>query len=480
MSSQPYRVLLAIFTLICSLASVIAAEPIALSVDFEKTNGVIRALNGINKGPLGPGGLIDLTAEQRALGIPYTRLHDCYWPNPYVVDIHCVFPDFSADPARPGSYDFRLTDEYIAAVRAAGEQIVYRLGESIEHTTVKRFAHPPADFAKWSDICLGIIRHYNEGWAGGFHDGIRYWEIWNEPENRPAMWSGTDEDYFRLYRVASTRIKRAFPDLKVGGPAVGASGQFVNGQFQPTAFVTGFLDLCRKESLPLDFFSWHCYTADPSELVARARAIRRLLDDRGFTNTESHLNEWNYLPGNSWAAMSRDASALVRQRFYSEMAGAPGAAFIATALIELQDAPLDMANLYHGELGAFGLFNEFGMPQKNYFALRAFHELLQTPVRVRSSGSVRGKLAVAAGMDGDGKTAAVLISNFADSRSDVRLELQHLTWAGGTTCELWMVDATHSFNLVKTETLQPSKTVVEFRLPKPAVALIKLRSAAEK
>ena len=58
--------------------------------------------------------------------------------------------------------------------------------------------HPPADAAKWAAICVGIIRHYNEGWANGFHHGIRYWEIWNEPENRPAMWTGTDEDYLAL------------------------------------------------------------------------------------------------------------------------------------------------------------------------------------------------------------------------------------------------------------------------------------------
>jgi xylan 1,4-beta-xylosidase len=349
----------------------VAAEAAAeVAVDFGRAAGVIRPLHGINKGPIAPGGLIDLTAPLRALHLPSARLHDCHWPNPDVVDIHAVFPNFDADPALASSYDFALTDEYLAAARRTGAEIIYRLGESIEHTTTKRFAHPPKDFEKWTAICLGIIRHYNEGWAGGARHNIRYWEIWNEPENRPAMWSGSDDDYFRLYRVAATAIKQRYPNLKVGGPAVGYSGHFVNGVFRPGAFVTNFLSYCRREALPLDFFSWHCYTADPVEITRRAHAIRRLLDDYGFTKTESHLNEWNFLPGHTWKPLSRSSAPEVRQRFYEEMSDAAGGAFIATTLIELQDSPVDAGNLFHGELGGFGLFNEFGVPQKNYHALR--------------------------------------------------------------------------------------------------------------
>src|SRR5262245_2833949 len=133
------RFALRLFAFLTVAAHAAAPERVLLQPDFSKAAGVIRPLHGANKGPLGPGGLIDLSPEHRDLGIPLTRLHDCYWPNPYVVDIHAVFPNFAADPARPESYDFRLTDEYIAAVHATGAQIVYRLGESIEHTTIKRF-----------------------------------------------------------------------------------------------------------------------------------------------------------------------------------------------------------------------------------------------------------------------------------------------------------------------------------------------------
>ena len=460
---------------LCLLVVSARAEDAALSADFSVHTGTIRALHGINKGPLVPGGIFDLIKEQGELGIPYTRLHDCGWPNPYVVDHHAVFPNPKADPALAESYDFRLTDEYLAAVHKTGAEPIYRLGESIEHTGVKRYVYPPEDMEKWAEVCIGIIRHYNEGWANGFHYNIRYWEIWNEPENRPAMWSGTDEDYLRLYRIAATAIKKQFPSVRVGGPAVGASGSFIKGEFLPTEFTAHFLTMCRKENVPLNFFSWHCYTADPSELIARSWAIRRLLDSKGFTETESHLNEWNFLPGNSWKPITKLGTPSDRELFYANMAGAQGAAFIATALLELQDAPVDVCNLFHGEVGSFGLFTEQGVPLKAYHALSAFHALLKTPRRVETQGAAAGKLGFVAGLSNDGREAAMLVSNFADSRSDVVLNWKGFGWTGGVTVEIQAVDAKMEFSDRRLERMTGEHSTVRLTLRAPALALIRLR-----
>lgn len=451
------------------------ADEAVLNADFSVPTGKIRALHGINKGPLAPGGIFDVIQEQKELGVPFTRLHDCGWPNPYVVDHHVVFPDANADPTLPESYDFRLTDEYIAAVRATGAEPIYRLGESIEHTSVKRYVHPPANPEKWAAICLGIIRHYNEGWANGHRYNIRYWEIWNEPENRPAMWSGTDDDYLRLYRTAALAIKKEFPALKVGGPALGASGNFVDGEFRPTDFADRFIAMCRKENVPLNFFSWHCYTDNPSELVARSRAIRRFLDSKGFTDTENHLNEWNYLPGNSWKPISKNRPALERERFYREMAGAAGAAFITTSLLELQDTPLDVANFFHGELGGFGLFSEQGVPLKAWQGLRAFQALNETPRRVAMDGAVPGKLACAAGLSADGRTATMLVSNFADPRADFTIAWQNFAWTGGVTAEIRIVDSTNDYANTRMETVLSDKGLLRLKLPAPGIAVVRLR-----
>lgn len=452
-----------------------AAESVELGVDCARVGKPLRALQGVNKGPLAAGGLLDVTEPLRALGIPLTRLHDCHWPNPDVVDMHVVFPDPNADPELPESYDFRLTDEYLAAVRATGSDLVYRLGESIEHTTVKRFVHPPKDPERWARAALGIIRHYNEGWANGFHYHIRYWEIWNEPENRPAMWSGTDADYYRLYHTAARAIKARYPDVKVGGPAVGYSGKFVDGKFQPSDFVSAFLSGCRHEKVPLDFFSWHCYTDDASEPAQRARAVRQLLDAEGFNRTESHLNEWNFLPDGKWDGGARTASPAVRQRFYAEMAGASGAAFLATALLQLQEAPLDAANLFHGEVGGFGLFSEHGVPNRCYDALLAFREMQECPRSVAVQGAVPGQLALAAGLPADKRSLRVLVSNYRLPSGDFRLRVAHLPWNGDAVYQVQRLDTEHALSPISPETSLAADGTLELSLKAPAVALVTLR-----
>lgn len=453
--------------------------PGVINLDFAKTQGRFRLLHGINKGPLGAGGLLDVSEPLRALAIPHIRLHDCHWPVPDVVDMHVVFPNANADPERAENYDFRLTDEYLAAAHAVGAQIIYRLGESIEHTSVKRFVHPPKNAEKWAAAALGVVRHYNEGWANGFRYNIRYWEIWNEPENRPAMWSGTDADYFHLYRVTARKLKARYPDLKIGGPAVGNSGALTQGVFQPSPFVTAFLEFCRKEKLPLDFFSWHCYTADPAELAVRAKGIRRLLDSYGFTHTESHLNEWNYLPDNRWDGATRSAAPAARQKFSERMAGAEGAAFLAAALVKLQDAPVEVGNLFHGEAGSFGIFTEHGVPMKNYYALLAFKELAAAQQRVMLPDTLPAGLEMGAGIAADRQSATVLISHADAQTRTITLALQNLPWKHSIIVDVKRLDA--ALDLTPIERSQPlgADHRLDLSLKGASVSLITLRPAAQ-
>lgn len=444
-----------------------------IAIDFGLTNGLLRPLHGVNRGPLVAGGIVDLTERHRELGIPFNRLHDSHWPNSDVVDIHSVFPDSAADPANAGNYQFAFTDEYLLGVRQTGAEIIYRLGESIEHTRIKRYVHPPKDPERWAAVCLGIIRHYNEGWADGMRLGIRYWEIWNEPENRPVMWTGTDDQLLRLYKTTARAIRQHDPKLKVGGPGFGYTGSFVDGRFETSSFVSNFLATCRQEEVPLDFFSWHCYTDDPGELVARAKAIRSLLDANGFQKTESHLNEWNYLPQKSWTPLLRSAAPEVRQAAYGTMSGHAGAAFIAASLIRLQDAPVDVCNLFHAETGAFGLFTEQGVPLPNFHAVRAFRDLLHTPSRVHASAP--GNYSVAAGVATSRRHAQVLIASFGGN-STLQVTLKNLPWDGTTTAEVRMVTTNQMFRPVPHRL---EHQAIQLNFEGAGVALISLRQAEE-
>ena len=419
--------LITLLTVLCAGAAPAADTTVRFQVDCTKETGRIRPLHGGNCGPLQTGGLIDLSAYHKELGIPLTRLHDCHWPNPDVVDVHVVFPDFTKDPADPKSYDFARSDDYVAAVVKTGSKIVYRLGESIEHAPRKVHVNPPGDAERWAQVCVGIIRHYNEGWADGFRHDIQYWEIWNEPENRPAMWTGGDEEYLRLYEVTAKAIKSQFPNLKAGGPSLGYTGRVVDGGFEPSPFLLKFLSHCRDRKLPLDFFSWHLYTNDPRECVTRALGIRRVLDENGFRDAESHLNEWNYLPDNDWSPMSLKGQGEPREKFYARMTGAEGAAFAAAVLLNLQDAPVDAANYFTADNQPLGLFSLHGVPHKTFHAFKAFRMLLDTPERLPVTGRAEG-LSACAGTDEKRSAVQVLVANPTAKPARCEIVFDSLPW----------------------------------------------------
>ncbi len=454
--------------------AVVVSGAAELTVDFSQTNGVIRPLHGANMGPLCYRGMVDLSAYHRELAVPLTRLHDVVWVNYDAVDVSTIFRVFRNDPALPDSYEFAATDDYIAAVVKTGSSVLYRLGESIEHTPRKYRVHPPGDFGKWADICCAIIRHYNEGWAKGFRYNIRYWEVWNEPENQPDMWTGTDDQYFKLYEVAAKAIKARWPDLKVGGPSLGYTGEFKDGQFKAGDFLLRFLRHCRDRQVPLDFFSWHRYASDPPDYARRARALRQLLDEHGFMKTESHLNEWNYLPNEDWRPMMKEGQGLMREQWSAEIGGPKGAAFAAWALISLQDAPVDAANFYTAEVQMFGMFTLNGVPRKNFYAFKAFRTLLDTPRRVKTPPCEPGQIAVCAGLNPQNTRAAILLSNFSTTDGAPDLMVRGLPWSAQTGFELYLVDASHDFQLARRAMLGTDGRLALPELKTPGVALLKL------
>lgn len=345
---------------------------------------------------------------------PRSRLHDaCYpWGWDRFVDVPNIFPDFEADVNDPASYNFYFTDEYIASIIKTGTQIVYRLGVSIEWASIKKTSIPPKDNQKWAEICEHIIRHYNEGWAEGFYYGIEYWEIWNEPEN-PPMWQGTKEQFFELYKTASIHLKKCFPNLKFGGYAsCGFYAAFREncGEFQKS-FLTWFDDflvMVKEYGCPLDFYTWHIYTDSVDEIRASQLYIREHLDAMGFTETESHLNEWNY--GAEGGG-------------FEQMDTMVGASFCASAMIAMQDCGIDMGMYYmaDGGLRYCGLTNlrtrEF-TATAHVFA--AFNRLFLASDRLET---VKKDNAPDILVAGDQNMTCVLLSTYNKNAQDVIVQL---------------------------------------------------------
>ena len=231
-------------------------------VDFDSALGPVRPLHQAGQPPLP---LSEIGWGEKMFhylpeaGIRYSRLHDtggAYGGGKFV-DITNLFRDFNADENDPKSYDFTFTDLLLEKMATNGIAPFFRLGETIEnHAHIRRYrTFVPADKQKWARVCEHVVRHYNEGWANGYRYNIEYWEIWNEPdftaEAWNPMWSGTPEDLYDLYEVTATHLKKCFPHLKIGGPALTTCG---------SKYAEKFLKYCMENEAPLDFFSWHSYT----------------------------------------------------------------------------------------------------------------------------------------------------------------------------------------------------------------------------
>jgi xylan 1,4-beta-xylosidase len=452
----------------------VASGAAEITVDCAKELGAVKRVQGLNAGPVSEQGMVDVSAYYKAMRVPLVRLHDCNWPNPDVVDVHAVFPNFAADENDPASYDFLRTDEYVRSVLATGAGIVYRLGESIEHGKDKRRCRPPADPEKWARACAHIVAHYNDGWANGFKYGIRYWEVWNEPENRPSCWTGTDEDYYRLYVATAKAIKARFPDVKVGGPAGGSVGKVdaKRGAFKPYPFISGFLERCKREDVALDFFSWHHYAADPGEFSPRARGVRAMLDAAGFAKTESHLNEWNWLPDADWTPVTHKGQGAARQRFFDRMSGGEAAAFVASAMIALQDEPVDVSNFYAGNTLGFGLFNISGTPRRSVFAIKAFAAVAGMPTRVGVTGGDAIRACAAKGKD----EVRVLLANFGAKDGEANVTVKDWPWDGPAAVEEVRVDSAEEWRVTKGGRVEKDGRVT-VGMKGPAVVLVTLKKA---
>lgn len=445
-----------------------------IAVDFDNLNGTIKPMHGVCNGPVCYGSLVDVSSYYRELGVPYVRLHDTNWPHPREVDIPQIFTNFDADADDPASYDFRRTDDYLQSILDTGAKIVYRLGTSIEHTKRKYYVHPPSDAAKWARVCVNVIRHYNNGWASGFQHGIQHWEIWNEPDNDPnappekkSMWSGTPEQYFDLYKETALAIKAFDPALQVGGFAATSANPTFNEQF---------IAYCEANKLPLDFFSWHTYAAHPMRVISNSLAVRRMLDDHSYTATASHFNEWNYAKGDPDTQGFFGDNEYSRMRMYERAKGEEGASFAAAVLISLQDCPVDVANFYDAAPTSWwSLFNQYGVPQKNYYAFRMFRELLNTPERAEAEVvSAAHGLYVLAGTNRETREAALMISNFDGEARQYEFSFAHLP-REASICEVYLLDKTRSFAPVLAWQATGSEAQDRLHLEPHSVALIRFR-----
>lgn len=427
-----------------------------VTIDFGKSYGKVKPMHAVNNGPVykfASDQRITNIDSYRAAGIPYARTHDASFYATYggehIVDVNFIFPDFDADPYNPDSYDFCLTDEYLRVMEFAGTKPFFRLGSKIEHWQKKYNTLPPKDFKKWAVICEHIIRHYNYGWADGFNMDIEYWEIWNEPDLDPddsenkRCWGGTKAQFFELYDIAAKHLKSCFPELKIGGPAIACNLEWAD-------------DFLNQLDAPLDFFSWHIYTNDPKGVVERTAYIRRMLDKYGFTDTESILNEWNYVKGwegDDWLYSLKSEK------------GLKGASFTAGTMCASQYTSLDMLMYYDARpCGMNGLFNTDFVNEclKGYYPFRMFNELYKLGNCVEVTSDCDEIYVCAARSDNE---YAVMLTYFSDDDSAGSKQLSlNLNGIANASAEIYLLDKDNDMSLVRTDSVSSENTVINLGL----------------
>jgi xylan 1,4-beta-xylosidase len=287
-------------------------------------------------------------------------------------------------------YDFSGVDRVYDQVMAAGLRPVVELsfmprelardpGKTV--FSYRAIVSPPRDWERWGELVGALASHLIERY--GEREVVDNWafEVWNEP-NLEVFWSGTAQEYFRLYDVSARAVKGVHPGLRVGGPASAATG-----------WIREMLAHAADSGAPLDFVSTHVYGNVPLDLRAAAAAYGRPGLPAWWTEWGPTPEHFNRVGDSVFAAaflLRGMASAMGRIEALSH--------WVASDHFEELGAPPE---LFHG---GFGLLSVGNLRKPRYWALRLLAGLGPTrlPVTVTGDGA-QGLVQALAARHDDGR-----------------------------------------------------------------------------
>lgn len=161
-------------------------------------------------------------------------------------------------------------------------------------------AHRPVDYQVWRqllEIAVRFFRQYDG--AVGVNPSVStkiHYQFWNEPD-LACNWQEDTAAFFELYEQTASHLRARHPGARVGGPGTESWGGRIpaDGAARPRNLAFDLVDFARARALPLDFLSWHYFSADyRSQLVDGVAAYRAYLQDRGIAEADLPLiiNEW--------------------------------------------------------------------------------------------------------------------------------------------------------------------------------------------
>jgi len=250
---------------------------VALTVDCMRPSVLFSAMTDVSQGGIRE--VTDyrfwasLTPILKKIGTKNVRIDHIFDDNYYGV--------VNRNEAGTLTYHWDKLDAVLTQIIAAGARPYFCL--SYMPSAISKGPDPylpPRDYRDWKAVCTELVNHVKKR----FKLAGLYYEVWNEPD-LTEFWRGSQQEYFNLYRASVEAIVAVDPHAKVGGPATAG--------FEMT-WVRSFLEYIRRESLRLDFVSWHLYALNLQDYTQQIRYVKALLGILGYPeNTEMIVSEWN-------------------------------------------------------------------------------------------------------------------------------------------------------------------------------------------
>jgi xylan 1,4-beta-xylosidase len=332
------------------------------------------------------------------LGIQYIRAHGIFMDDPSV---------YTEDAQGDAHYDWSKVDRLYDMLRQDGLKPFVELSFMPQALASNPRAQgifeyhgnssPPKSYAKWQALVSAFAQHLIDRYGRAEVESW-YFEVWNEPDNTllPGFWSGTRDDYFRLYDYSAAGLKAVDPELRVGGPVTA----FTTFQEPFLRHITTGNYATGAKKTPLDFLDMHnYYLAVPD--------YRPLLRRYGLPNVPVYFTEWGLTPqyGDSVTDTAYGAAATLGGLFDSLDQAASVSYWTASDYFEESGNP---KALFHGGFGMIGLD---GLRKARYWAYYLLHRLGAERIAVSGEGDGFGGLVKSVATRFDDGSVSILMEN---------------------------------------------------------------------
>ena len=155
---------------------------------------------------------------------------------------------------------------------------------------------PPASWIDWNNMVNTVVNRI----VNTYGISNAYFEIWNEPDL--GSWSGTESEYFELFKNTYDAIKSVSINIPVGGPGTNHWGKGLNyqppygyltNQIADSSLIGQLIDSTYTWNRPLNFISWHNFNIVHQTNQNAIDYINQKYTSLGLTTPELMVSEWN-------------------------------------------------------------------------------------------------------------------------------------------------------------------------------------------